>query len=298
MTTPNYLQVTTDENVSEIFRRPSRPIGTILVDAGRLESDDIENICVFQQKSDCLFGEAAVRMGLLSETDVAQALLRQFDCGYLVRGRSRVHHEVFAAYEMTSGRTEILRRLRSSILACLAEHDNDERVLSIISAHRMEGRSILAANLAVLFSQLGKRTLLIDADFRHPRQHSLFGIDNKSGLSSVLAGRVSLDVLRKVEGLDYLAILPAGICPPNPSELLERPIFSLVLNQLVAQFDMILVDTPAYDLYGDAHSVSRHGRNALVVVKDGVGQIDALRSLMADSMSARVNVIGSVLNTF
>ena len=86
-----------------------------------------------------------------------------------------------------------------------------------------EGRSYITANLAVLFSQMGKRTLVIDADLRKPRQHRIFGLPGKIGLSALLAGRAGAEVMCDIPQLPGLTVLPAGVLPPNPQELLSRP---------------------------------------------------------------------------
>ena len=94
-----------------------------------------------------------------------------------------------------------------------------------------EGRSFVAANLAVVFSQLGQRTLLIDADFRAPRQQSIFNIPDRFGLSSALSGRADLSAAAPVSGLAGLSVMPAGPVPPNPLELLSRASFARAARQ-------------------------------------------------------------------
>ena len=81
--------------------------------------------------------------------------------------------------------------------------------------------------MAVALSQLGGRTLLIDADLRSPRQHEIFKVNNHSGLSSILSGRSEGNVLRQVEEFPSLFVMPVGVVPPNPLELLQRPAFGL-----------------------------------------------------------------------
>src|SRR6185503_6302746 len=118
------------------------------------------------------------------------------------------------------------------------------RTLAITSPGAREGRSFIAANLAVVFAQLGQRTLLIDADFRAPRQQAIFNISDRFGLSSVLSGRADLSAAVPVSGLTGLSVLPAGPLPPNPLELLSRPSFAALLGKAQAEYDVILIDTP------------------------------------------------------
>ena len=98
----------------------------------------------------------------------------------------------------------------------------ERQVLTIVGAERGEGRSYLAANLAIVFSQLGERTLLVDADLREPRQHYLFHLENQIGFSTLLAGRSREEAIVRIPDLAGLSVLPAGPTPPNPLELLNR----------------------------------------------------------------------------
>ena len=99
--------------------------------------------------------------------------------------------------------------------------------LAIMSPGAGEGRSFIAANLAIVFSQLGERTLLVDADLRTPSQQDLFKLGNNGGLSGLMANRVGSDAITRVPPLPGLYVLPAGAVPPNPQELLGRPAFAV-----------------------------------------------------------------------
>src|SRR5258708_24807858 len=119
------------------------------------------------------------------------------------------------------------------------------KVIAVTSPERGEGRSWIAANLATMFAQLGERTLLIDADMRQPRQHRLFNIDNSVGLSALLTGRAGREIARRIHPQLRLFVLPAGILPPNPQELLARPVFDVILDHFPAQFRLVILATPA-----------------------------------------------------
>lgn len=279
-------------------RRSCRPIGAFLRDAGWLTLDKTEKIYQLQQQDGSLFGEAAVKLGLISQREIEQALSRQFDFKCLETGNSKVSNEVIAAYYPDALGMGSIRRLRSTLLSRHFNLNPDSKTLSITSAHRSDGRSILTANLAVMISHMGRQTLLIDADLRNPRQHELFGLDNRRGLSSALTGRSLMDALEPIEGLNGLTLLPAGIKPPNPQELLGRSMFPFLLRELNRQFDVVLIDTPAFDMYGDAQTVSACAGNALVLVRNNVSQVSALKSLITDLVEAQVNIVGSVLNKF
>jgi hypothetical protein len=130
---------------------------------------------------------------------------------------------------------EELRALRTQLVIRWDNAGVKARRLAIVSPGAQEGRSYLAANLAVAFAQLGQRTLLVDADLRAPRQHALFGLDAASGLAALLAGRAGREVLRALPDFGPLSVLPAGAPPPNPQELLSRPALGALLGELQAQ---------------------------------------------------------------
>jgi len=202
----------------------SRSIGAILIDTGRLTPESAERILKLQKEQGLRFGDAAIQLGLLTETDIQRALSRQYDYPYLMPGDDRVSEEVVAAFKPFSPIVEQLRALRSQLMLRWIDAEAGHKTLAVVSAGRGEGRSFTAANLAVVFSQLGERTLLIDADLRNPRQHQLFNLENRIGLSSVLAGRAELpETIVRIPGLIDLSVLPAGATPPNPQELLSRP---------------------------------------------------------------------------
>ena len=171
-------------------------------------------------------------------------------------------------------------------------------MVAITSPQRGEGRTWLAANLATLFAQSGVRTLLIDADMRHPRQHSLFKLSNAVGLSSILTGRAGKEAAVRVHPQLRLFVLPAGILPPNPQELLGRPEFDLVLQRFNEQFDVILIDTPAATEVSDAQIVARRSGGAVVMARRHHTRHSSLVATMRNFKQTGVNVIGSVVNEY
>ncbi|HET7775422.1 MAG TPA: hypothetical protein VFK74_03580, partial [Azospira sp.] len=199
-------------------------LGAILVAAGKLSPVDADRIMDLQQREGWRFGEAALRLSLISERDLVQALHQQYDLPVLLPGCSGFSDELVAAYQHYHRRTEELRELRTQLLIRWFRQPTTERpVLAIVSPGAGEGRSYVAANLAVLFSQLGERTLLIDADLRNPRQHRIFDVPDRIGLSTVLAGRADPEVAVAVPGFRNLLLLPAGAPPPQPPRTAFTP---------------------------------------------------------------------------
>lgn len=277
---------------------PHRSIGAILVDAGRLSVENTDRILRRQHEHGQRFGETAIGLGLLTKEDVELGLSHQFDFRYLVKGQSQVSQELIAAYDPFCTQVEALRALRSQLMLRWFDSAEKNTALAITSPERNEGRSFLAANLAVVFSQLGERTLLIDADMRNPRQHELFGLPNRSGLSAILSGRSNIDCIARIPSLVDLSVLPAGVIPPNPQELLARPMFQQLLHELARRYDVILIDTPAADASADAQSVAVRAGAALVIARKDVSHLRAMHNVVDAMKQAHVAVVGTVLNEF
>ena len=281
---------------------PSRPpegaarcMGQILVESGRISESDVDRILAFQRGSRARFGEAGQALGLMAEDDLRFALSVQFDYPY-VGADSGLSRELVAAYQPQSAQVEELRALRSQLMLRWFGTAPDRRVLAVLSADRSEGRSFLAANLAIVFSQLGERTLLIDADLRNPRQNHLFDLGPQAGLSDMLAGRAGLQAVVPMQALHDLAVLPAGTQPPNPQELLGRPQFDQLLKGFAEDYDIIIVDTAAASQYADAHTVAVRAGAALLVARQGMTSVPKLSQLTQSLRDFGVGVLGSVLN--
>ncbi len=275
----------------------SRAIGAILIDTGRLTPEAAERILKLQKEQGLRFGDAAIQLGLLTEADIQQALSRQYDYPYLMPGDDRVSEEVVAAFKPFSPVVEQLRALRSQLMLRWFDAEAGHKTLAVVSAGRSEGRSFTAANLAVVFSQLGERTLLIDADLRNPRQHQLFLLQNKLGLSSLLAGRAELaEAVVRIPGLIDLSVLPAGATPPNPQELLSRPLFNALIATTSGQYDIVIVDTAAGSETADNQAVAARTRGAVVVARKDISLAPQVQALVSSLQHAGVAVVGSVLN--
>jgi len=242
------------------------------------------------------FGEAAVQMKRITERDIESALAHQYNYPVLARGGvGGVADDVIAAHQPQSEAVEPLRALRSQLILRWF-NSATRKVFAITSAERGEGRSWLAANLATMFAQLGERTLLIDADMRHPRQHRLFNLDNSVGLSALLTGRAGREIARRIHPQLRLFVLPAGIIPPNPQELLARPVFEVILDHFAAQFSLVIIDTPAVSETADAQILAANAGNAMMVARRNHTQQSKLVAAMEILTDTGVNVIGSVIN--
>lgn len=278
-------------------RSAQRSLGAILVAAGRLDPGATKQILARQRAGGQSFGQAAISLGLVTPADVELALARQFDSPYLVQGNSSLSEELVLAFEPFSPQAEALRVLRAELMQRWFGRPG-QHALAITSAQPQEGRTYLAANLAVAFAQLGQRTLLIDADLRRPRQHTLFGLSNRVGLSALLTGRAGAESIAQIPGLTGLSVLRAGVSPPNPAELLGRPAFGKLLGALARHYDVVLIDTPAAGARVDARSAAASAGAALVVARKDVTPLAQVSSLSEAMTDSGIAVLGAVLNEF
>lgn len=274
----------------------SLTLGETLVREGVLEADDIGRILELQERKGLRFGEAALKLRLIKAKDLERALAAQFLHPCIDVHDTRLSRELTALHKPSSLQVELLRQQRSVLMQYwFTSHP----ALAVVSARHGEGRSYYAANLAVLFAQLGRPTLLVDGDMRRPRQHELFGVENRLGLSQVLAGRVrAAQAAQRIAAIGTLSLLTAGAVPPNPLELLDRGSVPAVLKELARQYSVIIVDTPAGNRYGDARVLANCCRGVLMMLRRHRTRLRDAKRLAALLLRTEVKLVGTVLNRY
>src|SRR5712671_8014009 len=286
------------EGSGRVLARYDRRIGSILAEDGKLSVEHIEQVMELQQTNGLRFGEAALRLGLITEDDLRCAVARQYDLPHLLPGNESISGELVVAYEPFHPRAEELRALRTQLLMRWSNAGVRHRMLVIASPGAREGRSYVAANLAVVFSQLGERTLLIDADLRAPRQHQIFNIPDRIGLSAVLCGRADRGAVVPVPEFGTLSLLPAGACPPNPQELLLKPAFATLLEELRTEFDVILFDTPPAKFYADAQSLAFRAGSVMMLARKDHTRFADTAGVIRELSDTGARIVGTVFNAF
>lgn len=271
-------------------------IGASLYDSGKITAEQVARILQYQKENKLRFGEAAVALGYVTEVEVRQILAGQFDYPYLEKGEGSLSQELVAAYAPFSAEMENLRALRNQLMLRWLDKESGTNALAIVSADRGDGRSWLAANLAIIFSQLGERTLLVDANLRTPRQHTLFGLENKEGLSQMLADRMVESSLNRIPKFRDLTVLPAGPTPPNPQELICCSSFQILLNQWMQQYDVVLIDTPAFSQAVDAQSIAGKTHGALLLTHQGHTRFTALSEIKVMLDAADAKLVGAIIS--
>jgi len=189
---------------------------------------------------------------------------------------------------------EAYRSMRTSLLLSSAEHA--PQVVLVTSAVPSEGKTVTAINTAISLTQTGKRVVLIDGDMRKPRVHSVFALGNVTGLSSFLTGSAVLKDVLHESTVPNLFVLPCGIIPPNPGELILSSRFTQLLQVLRQYFDYVVIDSPPVANVSDARVLASSADAAILVVK-AFSTSRHLAKRAADLlMQSRIRNIGVVLN--
>ncbi len=204
--------------------------------------------------------------------------------------------ETFIIDNPLSAFTESYRLIRSSVL--LSTPDHPPRTLLITSMMQQEGKSTTTKNLAYILAQNEKNVLIIDADMRRPRQHSMFEIDNSYGLSNYLSGNTDEQqpsMIKRVAD-SQISVLPSGPIPPNPAELLGSKRMKTLLNKSVERFDFVLIDSPPVQQVTDSLLLAGLVEGTITVLRSGKTTFDMLDSGIKKLRESQAHLLGFVLN--
>jgi receptor protein-tyrosine kinase len=232
---------------------------------------------------------------------VEQALRRQAGAGahpvaLTHAGTGRPSAELAFTHHAQHPYGERIRALRTELLL-LKETDRQAGCFAVLSPCSGEGRSHLAAELAMAFSQLNRRTLLVDADLRNPSQHLLFGIESQWGLAQALTFGQPSQVFG-VHGLPYLSLIPAMPPAPNPSELLSAGGLKQLIRRWRFTYDFIILDTPPISRYPDALNIAASCHNVMLVGRARVTPYRDMRAALRRLSSTQSRVLGAVMGNF
>ena len=158
-----------------------------------------------------------------------------------------------------------------------------------------EGKSTSTVNVAIAFSQMGHKTLVVDCDLRKPSLHKKLRVSNTKGLSSVLVG--FCDVSEAVTNINpCLDVLTAGPTPPNPSELLGSDNLGSLIDMLKQYYEYILIDSPPINVVSDALVVAPKTDGMVMIVHDYVTTHEQIRKAFSSIELAGINLLGVILN--
>jgi protein-tyrosine kinase len=274
----------------------NRLLENALIRICKLTDRQVQEIISTQRENNESFIEAAKHLGYATETDVERALASCRRIALVEKKALSPSEQLRLLHDPYNEHSEKVRALRTELLL-RPDIAGRANAIAVLSPGAGEGRSLLAAELAISFAQLGQSTLLIDADFRHPRQQVLFGSDSTKGLSQAIASSGSTH-MQAVEGLPHLSVLTTGEIPPSPLEYLSDGRFGLLLDDLSHRYDHIVVDTPPAGATSDALAIATLVGRVLILGRANHTPYKATREMMRRLAASRSQVLGAVLNRY
>jgi protein-tyrosine kinase len=284
----------------------------------KLSPEKIRAVYELMPRESLSFVDAALRLGFVTHAEVADALVwakksQSQEFGGLIETAIRKvsnnrqlvlaqgeavtpGRQLILAYDADNPRSEKIRSLRTELLL-LNDARSGAHTIALLSPCSGEGRSQLAAELAVSFSQLGRRTLLVDADMRRPKQHVLFGSANQIGLCDAISGDRK-PWFHPVNGLPHLSLLTSGLTPPNPLELLSGGRFTRLLQDWRKSFEFVILDTPPVKDYADALAVASLAGRVLVLSRGKHTSFSDTRNMLRRLESTQSKILGAIINHF
>ena len=277
---------------------PVRLLGEILGDRITLSQSHVQEILDHAARHGTRFGDAAVALRYATADEVLQALSTQFHYPCAAPRPQIDSAELVMLTQPHSAQAEALRGIRGQIMRRMGRAADRRRALAVVSPEPGDGKTFLVANLGVALAQTGGRTLIVDADMRGPRMHDIFELHGLHGLSSALIGRADGQVVQHVAAVPGLYVLPCGITPPNPLELIERAAFRSLMENLPQHFDHVLVDTPAVAYGADAIAIADCCRASLVVGRRNRSGMPALQHVASQLDEDPDGFVGLIINDF
>jgi len=234
----------------------------------------------------------------VQDADAVQKVAGLSTLGTIARmkiGRNRGEpSRLVALLDPRSDVAEAYRTLRTNVE--FAPIDGPTRTLLVTSSVPGEGRTVTAANLAVVFAQAGRRVLLVDADLRKPGVHIIFGLPNEHGLTTLFRESASPDAVAQKTELAKLRILTAGQLPPNPAELLGSARMREIVEGLKSGYDLVLFDSPSLQAVTDSAILSSFLDATLLVIDAGHTRRRSILQGREALAKVGARVLGVVLN--
>jgi len=289
-----------------------------LIARGRLTPEAAVRIDEAMRTRGLAFGDAAIQLGIVTPEDLAEAaqtaqqlppkspdgivegaLHRMaFNRGLPVKylGMVKAGPSLVLMHSPDNAYSEQIRALRTELLL-LNSTSRSGNSIAVLSPCRGEGRTQLCAELAISFSQLGRRTLLVDADLRRPRINTLFEAENLLGLGQALASG-GVPELLGVEQLSHLSILTAGRSVPNPLELLTNGHFQRQMSDWRKKYNMIIVDTPPITEFADGLAIASLAEQVVIVGRSGSTPHQNMKEMLRRMGGTQARIVGAVINSF
>jgi protein-tyrosine kinase len=307
------VEATDGEVVSLVSR-----LRAALIDMGRLTPEGAIRIDEAMRTVGLGFEEAAIQLGLVTPAELAEAVeaarklpprapdgivqgaihRMSFNRSLPVKYLGMVNPGPFLilARDPDNAYSEQIRALRTELLL-LNGASRSGNLTVILSPCQGEGRTQLCAELAIAFSQLGQRTLLVDADLRRPRVHTLFETENTLGLGQALASG-GVPQLLGVEMLPHLSVLIAGPSVPNPLELLTSGHFQRQMSDWRKKYNMVIIDTPPITEFADGLAIASFAEQVVIVGRSHSTPHNNMKEMLRRMAGTRSRIVGAVINSF
>jgi capsular exopolysaccharide synthesis family protein len=289
-----YARIITPPSYGRQVEPRALPIFSVAIFLGTLGGFGLAYLADWSDKSFRTPEEIQRHLGVPVVGHISRIMADKEPMPDAVPGQPVLDPVLTAYYHARSPEAEAYRGVRTALY--FSSHGKEYKLLQITSPVMGDGKTTTVANLGISIARSGKRTLLIDADFRRPRLHELFGIEAPVGMATVLAGETPLEDAIQQCPVPGLSILPCGPIPPNPAELLTSPRFQEVLGLLCADFDLVMIDTPPLLAVSDPAVVAPRVDGVLIVLrysKDGRPTAQRAKQIL-DTLG--VNVLGVVVN--
>jgi tyrosine-protein kinase Etk/Wzc len=215
--------------------------------------------------------------------------VKDTDVGHVIESKLVTH------FDPKSPISEAYRILRTN-LRFTRVVDESLKTVVVTSAGPREGKSTTVANLAITLAYMGSKVALVDSDLRRPVIHSIFGLEKENGLTNYMIDSMPFESILKPTIIENLTIVPCGLLPPNPSELLGSQKMDDFINKLKSKFDMILFDSPPVIAVTDAAVLSNKVHGVVMVISAGTTNRDAIGRSKSLLENVNARLIGAVLN--
>ncbi len=192
---------------------------------------------------------------------------------------------------------EAYKALRTNIMFSVPAEEARARKVLFTSANPGDGKSTVSVNTAITFAQADMKVVLVDADLRKPTTHKYFGLSSKKGLSNILSGQSSLEeVIMAIPGVENMYLIPSGMLPPNPSELLSGKYMEKLMAQLESMFDVVVIDTPPVTVVADALALCGYVDGVMVVASNNKTSYPEMQDAVKRLEFADAKILGVVFN--
>ncbi len=188
---------------------------------------------------------------------------------------------------------EAYKNIRIHLISLLSEING--KVVAVSSPNAAEGKSTTAVNIAITFSQLGKRVMLIDADIRRATVNKKLHLENAKGCSDIIEGEVTLEEAIKQYNAN-LDVLTSGSITANPSEMFSSPAFDRLLSELRDEYDYIIIDTPPINLVSDTLVIAQKCDGLVLIARASVTTYSEFKASLNSLNQLKIKILGTIIN--